>query len=243
MASKPSEMRIILRHYRAYVIATAALQLAAGVALCIRQPYVAGAAFVLAYLLWGCVVRREDERTRAMTWEHKKLLAAKGPAAVGDLALVLAIGHQADARQAAQNSLLKLLPTVDRQVYDELDASERDAMREVCSSTASVPLALALLHAFERLEDTDALPHVQRIADGRCRAAGDARVTEAARSCLGALSAASARERQVATLLRPADGAPTDTLLRPAGGAPKEPAEQLLRPAPAGGADQEEHTR
>ncbi len=128
-------------------------------------------------------------------------------------------------RRDARDEILAVLPTVERPTYEALPTEDKVALIVLAELTDMPAVALELLALFEQAEDTLALAAVRRMAGGECPTAGDARVTEAARRCLPVLEEADRRQREAATLLRPADGAPTDTLLRPAGGAPTEPAD------------------
>ncbi len=221
--------RLVLNNW--WVVAILGFLAAAGLAL------VAGAwdhAIVLgavAVLLLPISCLSPEEKNNWFTWEDRKLLAKRGPSAVGDLATVMTTSLNAQAREVAKDALLKLLPRLDAPTYRGIEPGDRQAARELLASTDNVALAVALLRAVERVSDVEALPAVRRLAESP---ATDPRVLEAARSCAAFLEEAARQKRDAETLLRPADGAPTDTLLRPAGGAPTEPAEQLLRPADAG---------
>ncbi len=159
------------------------------------------------------------------------LVARQGPEAVPDLAAVLLTQPFDPERGVAERAMRHLLPRLDRPTHLAMTEAERARVRLLLPETASAPLVLELLAAFERVSDIEALPAVRLVASGGSALRDDDRVLAAARSCAAFLEEAARQKRDAETLLRPADGAPTDTLLRPAGGAPTEPAEQLLRPA------------
>ena len=92
---------------------------------------------------------------------------------------------------------------------------------------------LAILKAYEQVGDSEAVPVVERLANGEGYAKRDKAIQQAAQNCLPFLYERGENETQRQTLLRasqPAANAPV-TLLRPASAAPATAPNQLLRPA------------
>jgi hypothetical protein len=87
---------------------------------------------------------------------------------------------------------------------------------------------LAVLKALEQVGTPEALPYVEKLAEGKGMATTNATVREAAQDCLLYLRERLTQQEANQTLLRPGN-APTDTLLRPVEDHHEIKPQQLLR--------------
>jgi hypothetical protein len=135
--------------------------------------------------------------------------------------------------QAAKTTLLRLLPQLKASDSGMLNTEQRAALNRALERE-NADLVIAILKALEQVGDSQALPVVQRLADGERWAAASSRIRVAAQECLPALLLRSEEERSRQTLLRASSGAeteltPSDMLLRPASGAGMTAPHELLR--------------
>jgi len=90
---------------------------------------------------------------------------------------------------------------------------------------------LAILAAWEQVGDFEAIPYVERLANGEGAAGGVTNVREAARAALPTIREAAKRTAISGVLLRPADsGDDGAALLRPAATDVHDDEHVLLRP-------------
>jgi hypothetical protein len=150
---------------------------------------------------------------------------------------VRAIGAFADGlrfksyriRQAVMEELTNLLPRLRASDASLLNPAQRSRLNKLLTSYWTEPtLIKAILLAWEQVGDQDALPYVQRLADGNTRSS---EVRKAAEECLPYLTQRVAELNAASTLLRAADNAAIrpDVLLRAAAGSGSPHSDELLR--------------
>jgi hypothetical protein len=150
------------------------------------------------------------------------------PAAVGPLTSWLGSSDKI-ARGLAETRLLALLPTMKPRDSSALTDLDHARLNRIFSSQNS-ELALAVLAAWEQIGDERDVLAVQYVSEGLDIGRADARVREAAVSCLPFLTERAEKRKRAATLLRPSGGTSSDGLLRPASDASSKKVQALLRP-------------
>ncbi|HZT42096.1 MAG TPA: hypothetical protein VFA07_07895 [Chthonomonadaceae bacterium] len=127
-------------------------------------------------------------------------------------------------------ALIRLLPRLQASDAHLLNVEQRKSLCRALNDKSS-KLVLAILKAFEQVGDAEALPYVQKLAEGKGRARTEKRIQEAAQACLPFLSRLAEQTQARQTLLRAAgtSQAAEGALLRPASGAPTTDSSQLLR--------------
>jgi hypothetical protein len=132
--------------------------------------------------------------------------------------------------KAVVDALVRLLPRLEPKDAGLL--SEKHRRRLGAELVGSRPeLAEACLRALVQIGDASCYGRVERLSRGGGLARKRASLRQAAHDALPRLAALKERERQAATLLRPAEAPASATLLRPAGMAPRGDDATLLRPA------------
>ncbi len=134
------------------------------------------------------------------------------------------------ARVVAAPLLVRALACVDGRNGFSFGRAERRYLVEILTS-GPPGVAVEAMRALARLRDASCLSQMERLAEEKGMAKKHADVWQAAKDALPDLEAEQARQRQAATLLRPADAPADATLLRPADGAPHGDDATLLRPA------------
>jgi hypothetical protein len=167
----------------------------------------------------------------------KELAEFEDIRSVGPLAEALEYQDRA-LKAIAEDKLKRLLPRLQASDAGLLDEEQRKCLYRALRGR-DTNLILAVLKALEQIGDEQAVPFVQKLANGEGLAARYSGIREAAQECLPALQQRAERERSRQTLLRAASASdtPSDMLLRPASGALEADPQQLHR---ASGA--EEHT-
>ncbi len=151
--------------------------------------------------------------------------------AIGPLAEALGLKNRS-IRQIASRTLIRLLPRVQASDSVYLGPPQRHALNRTLRGK-NIDLTLAILKAWEQIGDADAIPEVEKLAEGRGYGGRVPKVSAAAHACLPYLRQSAGRQQIGAQLLRPADtnALPSGTLLRPAlPHTSSEPSAQLLRP-------------
>jgi hypothetical protein len=151
--------------------------------------------------------------------------------AIGPLAETLEFKDRRLLPIAAQ-SLICLLPRLKASDASLLNSAQRTCLNRAMRGK-NTDLTLAILKAWEQLGDADAVPEVEKLAQGQGRGGRNLKVMTAARECLPFLRQSAERQQIGSQLLRPADGnlTPSDVLLRPAmPHVSTEPSGELLRP-------------
>jgi hypothetical protein len=164
----------------------------------------------------------------------KELAEFEDIRSVGPLALALEYQDR-ELKAVAENKLTRLLPRLQVSDAPLLDEEQRKCLYRALRGR-NTELVLAILKALEQVGDEQAVPYVQKLADGEGIAATALRIREAAQACLPALQQRAELERSRQTLLRAASASdtPSDVLLRPASGALVEAdPQQLLRASAA----------
>jgi len=135
-------------------------------------------------------------------------------------------------RRALESGLARSLDAASEEELSGLNGGRRHRLRQLALIAEDRSLALAVLDALRRSEDSSARPFVDPVAKGGGSWGFDAEVRGAAEQCLAALDAAHRRSM----LLRPAvaTSAPEE-LLRPASAASSRDEEALLRASAEGG--------
>lgn len=157
---------------------------------------------------------------------------------IADLDDVRVVGALTDAldrqdvssRKAAVGALKRLLPGLAPEHSALLTTEQRKRLGTMLAGV-DADLASATLRGLVRIGDTSCYDRAARLAEGKGLAKKHADLMLAAQAALPELEALREKERQAATLLRPADAPPDATLLRPADGAPHGDDATLLRPA------------
>jgi hypothetical protein len=116
-----------------------------------------------------------------------------------------------------------------KRLQEVVDASLEDAKKPSWLHPAGGPWIPALLETIARCGRTEYIPGVEALANARKQTALPPPVIEAARSALESLKFRQQRDKEAATLLRPAPSS-DETLLRPLQGGQTQDAELLLRP-------------
>ena len=130
------------------------------------------------------------------------------------------------AEIAVKHSLQHNLPLLTKEEAQTFAPREQKMLRNLIL-LHNPPLNVAVLEALARIEDTGAIPNVERVL----KTAGDNEVRTAAEACLIQLNAAKAAERESGILLRPSQNTDGEkTLLRPTTVKPEDENE-LLRPS------------
>jgi len=149
---------------------------------------------------------------------------------VGPLAEAMEFDDK-NVRAEAEKALIRLLPNLNASHAHFLNDDQRRCLNRALWRK-NVDLTCAILKAYEQVGDETALPHVERLANGKAATAKEKRIRQAAIDCLPFLKESIERERARQTLLRPA-AAPDDpaaVLLRPAQGVTEGDPDLLLRP-------------
>jgi hypothetical protein len=151
---------------------------------------------------------------------------------VGALAEALEFQDQ-KVGELAESSLISLLPRLKASDAGLLDAQQRNCLHRALSRKNS-NLVVAILQSLEQIGDAEAVPYVQKLADGHGLAARDVQIRTAAQHCLPYLQQLAEEQRVRQTLLRASDVtevpiAAPDTLLRPAAGVTVADPQELLR--------------
>jgi hypothetical protein len=135
--------------------------------------------------------------------------------AVGPLAEALGPGDR-QVREIAAAALTRLLPRLRPADAGLLNGNQRRCLYRALNGE-NTDLILAILKAFEAVGDDAALPHVERLASGRGRAAKSLPIQRAAQECLPFLRERLEKERGARTLLHPstAPSVPADALRQP----------------------------
>jgi hypothetical protein len=167
----------------------------------------------------------------------KELAEFEDIRSVGPLAEALEYQDR-ELKAIAESKLTRLLPRLRASDASLLDEEQRKCLYRALRGR-DTNLILAVLKALEQIGDEQAVPFVQKLANGEGLAARNSGIRAAAQECLPALQERAERERASRELLRAASASdtPSDVLLRPAGGTIEADPQQLLR---ASGA--EEHT-
>ena len=149
-------------------------------------------------------------------------------------------GQEDTSRKAVVDALVRLLPRLEPKDAGLL--SEKHRRRLGAELVGSRPeLAEACLRALVQIGDASCYGRVERLSRGGGLARKRASLRQAAHDALPQLAALKERERQAATLLRPAEAPASATLLRPAGMAPRGDDATLLRPAEGPAEEMEAH--
>ncbi len=133
-------------------------------------------------------------------------------------------------------ALIELLPRLQASDSHYLSEEQRSALNRMLtnrlglSKSQAISLRIAILKAYEQVGDTNALPVVQRLAEG-AGPGKDRSIREAAQQCLPYLQQRADQESASRQLLRAADatGTTPESLLRPATESSDTTPEQLLR--------------
>ncbi len=148
--------------------------------------------------------------------------------------------HECGTRSALAGALCRLLPRLATEDAARLTPEQRKRL-SVALTAGNTDLAAAAVRGLVRMGDTSCYDRVARLAEGKGLAKKHADLWQAAKEAMPKLDAAREKERQAATLLRPADAPADATLLRPAEGAPHGDDAALLRPAEAPAQEVEAH--
>jgi hypothetical protein len=162
-----------------------------------------------------------------------ELVNAEDLRIVGPLAEMVVFQSGGGASAIATYLLTRLLPRLQASDADLLNTNQRACLyRSLTTVTNNSDYLIAALKALEQIGDGEALPFVERLAEGRQRTAGAERVQVAARDCLPYLRLRADKARASQTLLRAssASDTPPNLLLRPAQSRDDAEPEQLLRP-------------
>jgi hypothetical protein len=186
-------------------------------------------------LVWLWFLERHLQKTSRVGPLGRALSKFGDTRAIGPILMAWPFSSSKRHRQEIEAVLVRLLPRLRATDTHLLEDWERGFLHRILTGNFSAgkntELILAILKAFEQVGDGRDLPTVKKLAAGKGTAAKDARIQEAAQSCLLYL-----QERLEGgpgqTLLRPADrpDSPEETLLRPARGVSEEDAPRLLRP-------------
>src|SRR5579871_1942468 len=150
--------------------------------------------------------------------------------AVGPLTDALGFGNKEIAAFATAR-LITLLPRLRSDDAHLLNQEQRQILNRQCISGKNTALTLAILKAYVQMGDAGAVPTVQRLAEGKRRAARDKQIQQAAAECLPQLMLCVERATAEQQLLRGASepAATPETLLRAASGVSEADPSQLLR--------------
>jgi hypothetical protein len=162
-----------------------------------------------------------------------ELVNAEDLRIVGPLAEMVVFQSGGGASAMASYLLTRLLPRLQASDAGLLNANQRACLyRSLTTVTNNPDYLIAALKALEQIGDGEALPAVERLAEGRQRTAGAERVQAAARECLPYLRLRADKARASQTLLRAssASDTPPKLLLRPAQSRDDAEPEHLLRP-------------
>jgi hypothetical protein len=132
----------------------------------------------------------------------------------------------------ATQTLICLLPRMKASDAFLLNTAQRACLNRALQGK-NTDLTLAILKAWEQVGDFNAIPEVEKLAEGHGYGGRYLTVITAARECLPYLRQSAERQQFSAQLLRPSDGntTPSDVLLRPATPhTAAEPSDELLRP-------------
>ncbi len=155
--------------------------------------------------------------------------------AVGALAEALEWPEE-DLQYEAGAALTFLLPMLKANNASLLNARQRYSLHKVLNIQnvrLHGDLMLAILHAFEQVGDTAAIPYVVQLAAAKPRNSSEAAVVRAAQECLPFLHLCAGNNSASQSLLRASSQSYSpagDNLLRPAKESPETKPEQLLRP-------------
>ncbi len=169
--------------------------------------------------------------TKAQKQAAKTLAQFEDLRIVGPLAEVLELLDK-DTAAIAESALIRLLPRLQASDAHLLSEEQRKALCRALKRK-NAALVIATLKALMQIGDAEALPYVEKLAQGEGLTARDPAVCQEAQDCLPFLRLRAEQEHARQTLLRAAG--PTvetraDTLLRPAsGGAVQIDPQQLLR--------------
>ncbi len=153
---------------------------------------------------------------------------------VGPLAEALAFNDRG-VQEIAEARLIVLLPRIQATDSALLNENQRKCLYQVLAgrlaASRNIELVLAILKAYEQVGDSQAIPLVEKLAEGEGKAGQDARVRASASECLVSLRQRAEQERMSQTYLRASDATNVSpqVLLRPASGMVEELPEQLLR--------------
>ena|SRR5579871_763535 len=169
--------------------------------------------------------KRQKEATAELARLEALPLAAVGP-------FTDALGYgKKDMTAVASDKLVALLPRLQFSDAHLLNQEQRQILNRQCLSGKNTALTLAILKAYEQVGDAGAVPTVQRLAEGKRRAARDKQIQQAAAECLPQLMLCVERATAEQQLLRGASepAATPETLLRAASGVSEADPSQLLR--------------
>ena len=147
---------------------------------------------------------------------------------VGPLAEAL-VYKDRNLRKVVQDALTQLLPKLKASDAPLLSKEQRGYLHRALSRK-DTELSFAILMALEQVGDANAIPFVQKLADGEGRARKNPKLQDAAERCLGFLEERLQYQEANETLLRASGSQSTapEVLLRPVLPAPSDAQPQYL---------------
>jgi hypothetical protein len=167
---------------------------------------------------------------RLRAGSYRALAAYQDARAVDALVTAMTTGP-AETRRPARDALTRLLPRLRPADSPHVSRASRHRLNDMLVNNVQADFVLAILASWEQVGDFEAIPYVERLANGEGAAGGVTNVREAARAALPTIRESAKRMAISGVLLRPADsGDDGAALLRPAATDVHDDEHMLLRP-------------